>query len=136
MRRDQLRRIARGQGEVGMEWRARWKAATKTGNPLFEGASSDWNINQVALSFWFQFYDNVYEHPERPDLKIINNDDLLDKWAEKLNKEREDRARKNSKGIKGGLPSALDHDEVIIFEEEIWEDVLDEEEDEDEENEL
>jgi hypothetical protein len=51
---------------------------------------------------------------------------LLDKWVEKQAKEMEDRAKKNSKGIKGSA-SAYDHDEVIIFEEEEWEEVLEEE---------
>lgn len=122
-----LRRIARGQGEAGAEWRARWKASTKTGSPLFDGATTDWNINQVALSFWSSFYDNIYEHPDRPEQKIIENDDLLDKWVQDQAKKMEERARKNSKGYRDKKISALDHDEVIVFDEELDEELTDEE---------
>lgn len=131
-----LRRIARGQGEVAAEWRARWRAATKTGSPLFEGATTDWNINQVALVFWSNFYDNIFEHPERPDQKTIDNDDLLDKWVEDKSKEMEDRAKENTrKARRGGSLTAHDHDEVILFDEEAElyeEELADEEYDEEE----
>lgn len=123
--------MARGQGEVGAEWRARWKASTKTHTPLFEGCTTDWNINQVALAFWSNFYDNIFEHPERPENKVIDNDDLLDKWVKDKTKEMEELARKNSKKHRNGSGismSAHDHSEVIIFDEEEWEEVIEEEE--------
>jgi hypothetical protein len=123
--------LARGQGEVGAEWRARWKASTKTGSPLFEGPVMDWTINQVALVFWSNFYDSIYEHPERPVQKVIDNDDLLDKWVEDQSKKMEDRARKNSSG--GSGLKALDHDEVIVFDNELIEELDDEDEDDEEE---
>lgn len=109
--------MARGHGLVGSEWRARWKASTKTGSPLFEGPTVDWNINQVALVFWSNFYDNIFEHPERPEQKVIDNDDLLDRWVEQKGKEMEDRAKKNANKDKYGSSSAYDHDEVVLFEE-------------------
>lgn len=80
--------------------------------------------------FWSNFYDNIFEHPERPEQRVINNDDLLDKWVEEKSKEMEDRARKNSRGYNKASMSAHDHDEVIIFDEEEWEEILDEEYDE------
>jgi hypothetical protein len=112
-----LREIARGQGEVGAEWRARWKASKETGTPLFHGIVADWNPSQVALSYWFSFYDSIYEHPERPPQKIINNDDLLDKWVEDKTKEMEDRAKKSNSKYGGQYQpkGALDHEEVIVF---------------------
>lgn len=110
-----LREIARGQGEVGAEWRARWNASKNTGSPLFGGAICDWNPSQVALAYWFSFYDSVYEHPERPPMKIINNDDLLDQWVEKQSKEMENRAKKNGVG-NTHKKGALEHDEMIVFE--------------------
>jgi hypothetical protein len=109
--------MARGHGLVGAEWRARWKASTKTGSPLFEGPTVDWNINQVALVFWSNFYDNIFEHPERPEQRIIENDDLLDRWVEQKGKEMEERAKKNARKDKYGPSSAYDHDEVILFDE-------------------
>jgi hypothetical protein len=129
--REALRLIARGHGEVGAEWRARWKAATKTGSPLFEGPTTDWNINQVALSYWTNFYDNVYEHPERPDQNIINSDDLLDKWVEDESKKMEDRAKSNSRNYNKRPTGTYDKEEVIYFDEEEWEEVVENEEDQD-----
>jgi len=121
--------IARGHGEVGAEWRARWRASTKTSSPLFEGVTTDWNINQVALVFWSNFYDNIYEHPERPEQKIIDNDDLLDKWVEDQAKKMEENSRKNSKRYKNAT-NTLDYDEVIVFDETIIEEEYDDEEEE------
>lgn len=118
-----------------MEWRARWNASTKTGSPLFDGPTTDWNINQVALVYWSSFYDNIYEHPERPEAKIINNDDLLDKWVESKSKEMEDRARKNSRNLNKTSLSAYDHDEVIYFDDDEWEQAIEEDEDEEIEDE-
>jgi hypothetical protein len=109
--------MARGSGIVGSEWRARWKASTKTGSPLFEGPTVDWNINQVALVFWSNFYDSIFEHHERPSQKVIDNDDLLDRWVEQKGKEAEDRAKKNVNKDRFGKMSAYEHDDVILFEE-------------------
>lgn len=99
-----------------MEWRARWKASKDTGTPLFKGVVSDWNPSQIALAYWFSYYDNIYEHPDRPPLKVINNDDLLDKWVEDKSKEMENRAKKQNKYSGAANRGALDHDEVIVFE--------------------
>lgn len=111
-----LREIARGQGEVGAEWRARWKASRDTGTSLFSGVVADWNPSQVALAYWFSFYDSIYEHHERPPMKIINNDDLLDKWVEDKTREVESRAKKENSKYGAGSRGALNYDEVIIFE--------------------
>ncbi|WP_124118456.1 hypothetical protein [Paenibacillus xylanexedens] len=83
-------------------------------------------MNQVALVFWSTFYDNIFEHPERPDNKTIENDDLLDRWVEQKGKEMEEMARKNSRNLKNPNSSAYDHDEVIHFDDEEFEDYVDE----------
>jgi hypothetical protein len=49
-------------------------------------------------------------------MKVINNDDLLDKWVEKQSKEVESRAKKNSSGMNNVSKGALEHDEMIVFE--------------------
>jgi hypothetical protein len=82
---------------------------------LFGGIVADWNPSQLALAYWFSFYDSVYEHHERPPMKIINNDDLLDKWVEKQSKEVESRAKKNGSSMNNVSKSALEHDELIVF---------------------
>lgn len=119
--------MARGHGQVGAEWRARWKAATKTGSPLFDGPTIDWNISQVTLVFWSTTYDNIFEHPEKPDQRTIENDDLLDRWMEQKSKEMEERAKKNSKKSGKSNASAYDHDEVIMFDENEFEEYLEDE---------
>jgi hypothetical protein len=51
---------------------------------------------------------------------------LLDKWVDDKSKEAENRAKKNAKGINNTHRGALDHEEVIVFEDaddEYWEDV-------------
>jgi hypothetical protein len=107
-----LRHMARGAGGAGVDWRTRWRASVKSSTPPFHGPVSDWDINKVRLCYWSAFYDSVWEHPERPDERTIENDDLLDHWVKKQADENEQRARNNSKGVN---KSALDHDEMIIF---------------------
>jgi hypothetical protein len=43
---------------------------------------AEWSIDRVALCIWSSFYDNVYEHPERPPQHVIENDVALDVWVE------------------------------------------------------
>lgn len=98
---------------MGAEWRARWKASKETGTPLFPKTVSEWNPSQVALAYWFNFYDTIYEHHERPPARVIENDDLLDKWVMDKTKEAESRAKKNSNV--NSSRKAMDYDEVIVF---------------------
>lgn len=98
-----------------MDWRARWKASKETGTPLFPNPVCDWNPSQVELSYWFSFYDSIYEHPDRPPIKVINDDDLLDKWVKDKHEEVEKRAKKKSGQYDQTGRSAINHDEVITF---------------------
>ena len=47
---------------------------------MFSGVVSDWTDDQRSLVSFSQMYDSVYEHPECPDDKIIDDDDMLDGW--------------------------------------------------------
>lgn len=60
-------------------FRTMWLASKKAGN-LFGKQSSLLDSNQMSLVSFCQMYDNVYEHPESPSEKIINDDDCLDGW--------------------------------------------------------
>ncbi|MDP5273660.1 hypothetical protein [Chengkuizengella axinellae] len=71
-------------------------------------------MNQVALAFWSNFYDNIFDHPERPSKDVVDNDELLDQWVEEQAKKMEERTNKNAQG--GKTSSAYDHEEVITFE--------------------
>lgn len=69
-----IREIARGNN-----WRTVW-GASKKGITLFDRAAVDLTRDQLTLCSYSIMYDNVYEHPESPDDKIIADDDCLDGW--------------------------------------------------------
>lgn len=76
-------------------WRPIWLLGKKTGN-LFDRPSSMLTKDQIVLCSFSNMYDSVYEHPESPSEKIIEDDDCLDGWFitqrrknEKFKKEQE-----------------------------------------------
>jgi len=84
-----IRKIARSN-----MWRARWASTTNTASPIFEGTITNWNINQINLCYWSKTYDTIYNHPECPEDRIVDNDDLLDKWIGMKHKENDMERRK------------------------------------------
>jgi hypothetical protein len=68
-------------------WKSYWNA-NKYGN-LFSGSISDSTEEQRALINISRMYDNIYEHPECPDDKVIEDDDMLDGWMIFQKKKRE-----------------------------------------------
>lgn len=64
------------------EWRVLWKSAKNTSNELFPGPITHWNANQVLLVYWSDFYDFVYQHPNKPTDEVIEVDEQLDLWLE------------------------------------------------------
>ncbi len=62
------------------EWRGRWKAAQETNAPVFDGSPSNWDASKRNLTWWSDFYDTVYRHPQSPSEEIIANDDALQEW--------------------------------------------------------
>jgi hypothetical protein len=86
-------------------WSIMWQTAKK-GQRLFDRNSSEYSVEQTLLCYWAMMYDNVYESPDRPADKIIEDDEALDKWFEEQRKERKNRAlsskRRNSKMDKHG----------------------------------
>lgn len=69
-----FRKIARSWPFRGM-WNASKKRADVFGRP-----STELDSNQLALISYAQMYDNVFEHPESPNEKIVEDDDCLDGW--------------------------------------------------------
>ena len=51
-----------------------------TGIPIFNGCIADWNELQIEFVSWCHFYHNIYTGYERPDNKIIDDDEKLDNW--------------------------------------------------------
>lgn len=68
-------------------WKSYWNA-NKYGD-LFSGSISDTTEEQRALINISRMYDNIYEHPECPDDKVIEDDDMLDGWMIFQKKKRE-----------------------------------------------
>ncbi len=56
---------------------------------LYTSDPVEWTDDQKALLTYSKMYDNVYEHPERPDESVIKDDDMLDGWFVKLKRENE-----------------------------------------------
>ena len=54
----------------------------------------EWSADQKTLLIYSKMYDNVYEHPERPDDIVIKDDDMLDGWFSQLRKQNEAHRKK------------------------------------------
>lgn len=71
-------------------WRSYWGCNKEN---LFNQSVSDWTEDQRTLVNISRMYDNVYNHPECPDDKVIEDDDMLDGWMIY----QQDQAKKNKK---------------------------------------
>ena len=58
-------------------WRGYWSANKQN---LFGISAIDFSEEQRLLYNFSRMYDNVWEHPDVPDDKIVNSDDHLDGW--------------------------------------------------------
>lgn len=104
-----LRKLARCA-----EWRIRYISSVKATIPLFSRKSEDYTKDQLALIYWSNFYQNVYEmlSDDRPTDDIIENDVLLDVYMDEYYKGLE-QERLVSKS-KGAGTNAFDSDEVVV----------------------
>jgi hypothetical protein len=107
-----IRQIARSS-----VWRIRYVNSMKTSEPLLGVPASNYDINQINLVYWSNFYQNIYEMmPEdRPSDMVIDDDDSLDAYMKAYYEERtrEDAARRSKAKTPGKL-SAFDAEEVIV----------------------
>jgi hypothetical protein len=105
-----LRKLARSS-----EWRIRYMSSIKTTFLLFSRKPEDYTKDQVALMYWSNFYQNVYEmlSDDRPSDDIIENDTLLDVYMEEYYKGLEQDRLVSSKSKRVGT-SAFDSDEVVV----------------------
>ena len=74
-------------------WRSIWNASKKTYS-LFDKPAIDLTRDQISLISYSTMYDNVYEHPESPSEKVIEDDICLDGWfiAQKRKHEKDKKA--------------------------------------------
>lgn len=63
-------------------------ASAKTEGSLFGCAAVDLTEEQKTLVAWSSLYDNVRQHPKCPEDDVIEDDDMLDGWLIKQNRER------------------------------------------------
>ena len=75
-----IRAVARSD-----EWKKRWEVSKKTGNQVFDGASSDWDKNKVNLCYWSNFYDNIIDNLKLKNTDILDDDDALFEMIRKIN---------------------------------------------------
>jgi hypothetical protein len=100
-----IRKIARSN-----VWRTIWSSSKKI--DLFDRPGVDLTRDQLTLCSYSNMYDSVYESPESPNEKVIEDDDCLDGWfifqrrkheKDKKSQETEDLIRnpkiKNSKEV-------------------------------------
>jgi hypothetical protein len=83
-------------------WRSTWRAACKTGTPLFSVPTSEFTGNQKHLVYWSMVYDNVFESSECPSSSIVEDDEKLDLWFE----EQDIKSQNQRKG-NGSDPESL-----------------------------
>jgi hypothetical protein len=104
-----LRKIARY-----VEWRIRYTSSVKVALPLFSRKPEDYTKDQLALVYWSNFYQNIYEMmpDDRPDDEVIESDAMLDVYMEEYYKGLEQN-RSISKA-RGRGSNAFDSDEVIV----------------------
>lgn len=108
-------------------WRIRYVNSQKVSEHLFGVPTSDYTIDMLHLSYWSNYYQNIFEMlPEdRPSDSIIEDDDALDAYMTAYYEERtKDDAARRSKRKTGGQMSAFDSEEVIITQSnELYEDI-------------
>lgn len=89
---DQIRELAK------MDlWRSIWNCNKIHGGLLFNRTPTDYSRDQINLCSFSIMYDNVYEHPESPNEKIIDDNDALDGWLIVQRKNSDSEKLKNEK---------------------------------------
>lgn len=91
---EEIREIARTN-----LWRNMWMVGKK-GMGVFDKPSTCLTRDQISLCSYSVMYDNVYENPECPDDKVVNDDDCLDGWfLIQKKKNLEDKKKNTSKEL-------------------------------------
>lgn len=75
----------------GDMWRSYWSANK---DYVFDKPVTEWTDEQKTLVVLTKMYDSAYEHPECPDDKVIEDDDMFDGWMLVQRKENEENKKK------------------------------------------
>lgn len=87
-------------------WYLRWMSAKETSCPLFPNPITDWNVNQISLSYWSMYYDNLRQESDAPKNELLKDDQAVDRWVKQKQDERE---RDRVKQASGALNQNQDH---------------------------
>jgi hypothetical protein len=95
-------------------WRSMWVSCVKQGN-AFGMSSSSLDRHKLALVGYSTMYDNVYENPEAPDQKVIDDDDCLDGWfiLQKRQRDKDKKKREADKLLSN--PKIANSQEVFLM---------------------
>jgi len=91
-------------------WRSYWNSSKEN---IFPEAVSEWTDDQRTLVNMSRMYDSIYEHPESPNEKVIEDDDMLDGWM--IVQKRKMEKLKNQKTIDDINPNLKNAQEVFLF---------------------
>lgn len=92
-------------------WKSYWNIH-KHGT-IFDKSIKDWTDEQRALVNINRMYDNIYEHPECPDDKVFEDDDMLDGWM--IIQRRKADKDKKQKSFDENNPTLKKSGEVFLF---------------------
>jgi len=91
-------------------WRSYW-TCNKTN--IFNKSIIDITDDQRTLINISRMYDSVYDHPECPNDKVINDDDMLDGWL--LLQQRKAEQNKNQKRVDELNPKLKNAQEIFLM---------------------
>lgn len=74
---------------------------------------SRWGIDQRGLILWSKMYDNINNYEQKPENRVIEDDDMLDGWMIHVNKEK----KKDSKDRGGPIKEGFNETFIFIDEE-------------------
>lgn len=96
-------------------WRCIWNTNKAHGGKLFNRNPTNFTRDQLTLCSYTAMYDNVYEHPESPNEKVIEDDDCLDGWF--IFQKRKTEKDKNSRQVEDLIknPKIKDSKEIFVM---------------------
>lgn len=106
---EEFRTIARNE-----PWRSMWSISKSAGN-LFGKSCINLSANQSQLCIYSMMYDNVYENPDRPNDKVIEDDDCLDGWFEVQKRKYEKEKKQKEVDALTSNPKIANSQEVFVM---------------------
>ena len=96
-------------------WRNMWSAGKKQNN-IFNKPVKDLTKDQLVLSSFSSMYDNIYESPDSPDEKILEDDDATDGWIiDQQRKIKKDKKQKQIDEAIGKNSKIANSQEVFVM---------------------